>query len=56
MLRNSDIIYQNRPDEFFLLLPEMGYSISDVMDRIIRAWNETEYKEVAEIRYISSTT
>ena len=53
-LRRSDIIMQNRPDQFFLFLPSMsGKDLHIVTDRILNRWNETEYASRVKIEYAS---
>ncbi len=56
-LRKSDIIMQSRPNQFFLLLPEMKEGdVPGVINRIMRLWNETKYHEMATIQFTGMNT
>ncbi|MBQ3789627.1 MAG: response regulator [Lachnospiraceae bacterium] len=51
-LRNSDIMMQSAPNQFFLLLPGVGESdIQKVIDRTVSAWDDSVYHEQAQIFY-----
>lgn len=53
--RSSDIIMQYKDDQFLLLLPEMGdKTIADVMERVMEMWNESEYRDCVDIKYVSA--
>jgi diguanylate cyclase (GGDEF)-like protein len=53
-LRRSDLIMQNRPDQFFVFLPNLSEKDKQiVIDRIMNRWNETEYAKVTKIDYTS---
>ena len=44
MLRKSDIIMQNRPNQFFAYLPELSKDdMPAIMDRIMKEWKDTSY-------------
>ncbi len=51
-LRRSDIIFQNRQNQFFIVLPLLSLEDSGkVIDRIMNAWAESSAKEQAELSY-----
>ena len=51
-LRNSDIMMQSAPNQFFLLLPGVAeQDIQKVIDRTLAAWEESPYHENAQIFY-----
>ncbi|MCR5675889.1 MAG: response regulator [Lachnospiraceae bacterium] len=51
-LRNSDIMMQSAPNQFFLLLPGVTEpDIQKVIDRTITAWDKSEFHELAQIFY-----
>ncbi len=51
-LRKSDIMMQSRPNQFFLLLPELSeQSIDPVMSRIIGQWLDSDYASFAKLSY-----
>ncbi len=55
-LRMSDIILQNRPNQFFLLMPELSeVNVPGVAGRILSAWNANAFSENVNIRYFSKT-
>ena len=50
ILRKNDVITQNRPDCFFLLLPELcEENVPVIMDRVRNAWEKTPYHKGIEI-------
>ena len=54
-LRNSDIIYQNRPNQFFVVLPLLTEEDSyKVVDRILGAWENRENHDRLKISYSKS--
>ncbi|MBO4395995.1 MAG: diguanylate cyclase [Eubacterium sp.] len=54
-LRKSDIIWQSKPNKFFVLLPQLSErDTPGVIRRITRAWERTGYHQRAEISYRSS--
>ena len=51
-LRKSDIMMQNRPNQYFLLLPELPEEHAEsVFVRIRNGWKESEHSEVTVIRF-----
>ena len=51
-LRRSDIIYQNRPGRFFVLLPEMSKTdVEKVCERIRAEWSKTQYSAKTRVEY-----
>ncbi|MCR4763542.1 MAG: response regulator [Lachnospiraceae bacterium] len=51
-LRNSDIMMQSAPNQFFLLLPGVTESvIQRVIDRTISAWDRSDYHDKAQVFY-----
>ena len=51
-LRKSDIMMQNRPNQYFLLLPELPEEHAEsVFARIRNGWKESEHSEVTVIRF-----
>ena len=55
-LRISDIIMQNRANQFFLLLPELSENdVENVVGRILRSWEMKRSKEGLTIDYSSNT-
>lgn len=51
-LRKSDFMMRSKPNQFFVLLPELAEQHRDiVLDRIIHAWNELGYEQSAELIY-----
>lgn len=51
-LRNSDIMVQTGTDQFFLLLPELNPEHVDrVIERILKAWDKTEYRNITRLEY-----
>ena len=56
VLRRSDIIMQNRANQFFLLLPELSAEdVKAVVERILKEWNLKKSCENLTIEYSSST-
>lgn len=52
-LRKSDIIVQNRPNQFFLLLQELSEKeFPNVLRRIMTAWEATEAHDGIHVEYI----
>lgn len=52
-LRKSDIIVQNRPNQFFLLLQELSENeFPNVLQRIMTAWEATEAHDGIHVEYI----
>lgn len=54
-LRRSDIIFRNKADQFYLLLP--GLSEKDtpiVVDRILKNWEQTDYAGSVIIKHVFS--
>ncbi|MCR5537390.1 MAG: diguanylate cyclase [Succinivibrio sp.] len=52
-LRRSDIIMQNKSNEFFVLLPELeAQHIDSVLGRIMRAWDTLPHAEGISIEHI----
>ena len=52
-LRKSDIIVQNRPNQFFLLLQELSENeVANVLRRIMTAWEATEAHDGIHVEYI----
>ncbi len=55
-LRISDIIMQNRSNQFFLLLPELSAEdVKAVVERILKEWNLKKSFENLTVEYSSST-
>ena len=55
-LRRSDIIWQCKPNQFFVLLPQMEeIDTNTAIKRITRAWERTGYHERAELNYSFSS-
>lgn len=55
-IRKSDIILQSKPNQFFLLLPELSKEDSGgVIDRIMNNWKKSEYAEIVEVKYSTET-
>ncbi|MCR4947455.1 MAG: sensor domain-containing diguanylate cyclase [Lachnospiraceae bacterium] len=53
--RSSDIIMQYKDNCFVLLLPGMeNCTMDEFMSRVMDTWNLSQYKDFAEIRYIST--
>lgn len=51
-LRNSDIMVQISPEQFFLLLPELSPEHVDrVIGRMVSAWDKNELSEHTELKY-----
>ena len=51
-LRKSDVMMQNRPNQFLLLLPELDDEYAEsVFARIRNSWKETEHYEKTVIRF-----
>lgn len=51
-LRKSDFMFRSKPNQFFVLLPELAEQNRDVvLDRIIHAWNGLGYESVSELLY-----
>ena len=51
-LRRSDIILQSKPNQFFLLLPELSEVDGiRVIERILSVWNESEHAAGIHIDY-----
>ena len=49
-LRNSDIMMQSSPNQFFLMLPMVSAdNIQRVIDRILKIWEKTEYSRHVHI-------
>jgi GGDEF domain-containing protein len=49
-LRSSDIIFQNRPNQFFIVLPLLSKEDSPkVVDRVLTAWANTQYSDMLKI-------
>lgn len=54
-LRSSDIIFQNRPNQFFIVLPLLSEEDSqEVIDRILNAWEKTECHDRLKISYATA--
>ena len=53
-LRKSDIITQNKPNQFFLLLTDMSdEDVATVVERIMNAWRKSEFYEWTEVQHVS---
>ena len=51
-LRKSDFMMQSKPNQFFVLLPELEEQHRDiVLNRIIDAWNKLERGNIVELEY-----
>ena len=51
-LRKSDIMMQNRPNQYYLLLPELSEENAEsVFARIRNTWRETDHSDKAVIRF-----
>ena len=51
-LRRSDAVLQNKPNHFFLLLPELSEEDGPkVIERILSAWKQTEYSAGVRVEY-----
>lgn len=51
-LRRNDVITKNKPNCYFLLLPELsGEETEDVVGRIIRKWEQTDYSKMIRVSY-----
>ena len=51
-LRKSDLIFQNRSNQFFVLLNERSkFEAGNVLERIMNAWKECEHDKNTELRY-----
>ncbi len=49
-LRSSDIIFQNRPNQFFIVLPLLSREDApSVVDRVLTAWADTPYADLLRI-------
>ena len=56
ILRKIDIVFQSRPDSFFLLLPELAEkNVPIVLGRILNAWEKTEYHDSVRVLHQSET-
>ena len=54
-LRSSDIIFQNRHNQFFIVLPLLSEEDSqEVIDRILNAWEKTECHDRLKISYATA--
>jgi diguanylate cyclase (GGDEF)-like protein len=54
-LRRSDIIFQNRPHQFFVVLPLLSADDSSkVTDRILSAWSKNPEHEKTEVTFATS--
>ncbi len=54
-LRRSDIIFQNRPNQFFVLLPLLnGDDTPGVIDRIMNAWSINPEHNHINVRYATA--
>ena len=52
-LRKSDMITQSKPNQFFLLLPDLSLEDAPiVLERIERAWENTEFQESVKITHV----
>jgi hypothetical protein len=52
----SDIILQSRPNQFFLLMPELSEkNVPGVAERILNAWDQNAFSESVQIKYFSKT-
>lgn len=51
-LRSSDLIMQNRSNQYFILLNERkAFAAETVIERILSLWNKSEYAGKTEIQY-----
>ncbi len=51
-LRKSDVIFQNRPDQFFVLLPELSEKdVSGMIKRVLDTWEATPYGMEFRVEY-----
>ncbi len=51
-LRKSDLIFQNRSNQFFVLLNEHSkFEARNVLERIMNGWKECEHDKNTELRY-----
>ena len=51
-VRNSDMMMQNRSNQFFMLLNDLtGPQTEAVIGRILASWNRTEYASGTHVRY-----
>ncbi len=56
-LRKSDIILQSRPNQFFLLLPELGEAdFPDMLNRILKAWDATGRHDGIDVAHAAKFT
>ena len=54
-LRKSDIIFQYRPNQFFVVLPQLTQKDTPgVIRRVMEAWENSGYKDRAQIEYATS--
>ena len=55
-LRISDLIFQNRPNQFLLFLPELSEdNVKSVAERIIRTWDSLKTDDTVDIKYSSKS-
>ena len=55
-LRKSDIILQSRKNQFFLLLPALlTKHIPSVTERIMKAWEQTDFYEKVRVQYVAES-
>ena len=53
-LRKSDIMMQNKVNQFFLLLPGLAdEDASVVIERVLDAWCETQFSETTTVEYVT---
>ncbi len=53
-LRRSDIIFQYKPNRFFVMLPQLKENDTPgVIERVMKAWDSMGYKDRATIEYVS---
>ena len=52
-LRKSDFIFQNRSNQFFLMLPEVAEeNVPGIIERIMSAWKQTEFSQNTDVVYV----
>ena len=51
-LRSSDIVFQNKSNQFFVMLPmQSGEGVPVVIGRIVEEWKKTEYCNTVSVKY-----
>ena len=55
-VRNSDLVFQSKSNQFFILFPLLSeQNVSGVVDRIMEKWKETDYFDTVSVGYAAKT-